>query len=921
MGQKVHPLGFRVGITKKHQSQWFARFHKQKYAQSVLEDRMLRHTLTKLFPQLLNPVLKVQKRDADATVENQPRITQIKIKRGLIPYEIGIQIHAENCEMIKASIENLKINRDLFCQFLKTRRYLQHLRHQLNVLPTIKSEKGKTTLLSSETVENNLNTENALTEEKVQGKSEKLPSSSGSQNEFKSENQRSIVKNSSADTRYNTRKQGRKYLTKQQLRRQFLVLKRLRKRQNIRLQKQQFYKGLFLSKKGSKVFQKITRLVSTQNTKQKLNIGNFLSKNSNIVKVVQTNALLKNSTVTRIAGQVETTKQNVSGANNKETTNLTRTSGTKTGTNFIKVPNKISGTVKLIRKTANRKTSLLQQDKVTSLFKTRIKKKFVSIFVNRMNKKFLQALKGALTTVPETYSFGTGSKNESRGSMILPSKVGMENLGVDSFIPKGLIINPTLGSNVQWNLKTQKHLSLKSYSKITKLISIIEQKSLKKMESLRKDYIAFGSSAAITKAESYSYYQMLSFLKQLKNHLFSLKRKQKLQYIYQKFNQKGQNLQLLGFGSDVKPSSRLPEAQRLQEDGLFPLSQNPERSNILEAPHQVGAGSLGVLQSGDRSLIRPPVLEENRAAQRAAKPLSMVTYQQNSFLTKGIGHNRLLQQSSLIKKSGVSLITKSVDSPSLAGGSMADPGHRGGQRAQKLKNIEKECQKLKFIEYLKALIKKHRTEHVYLYLTTIAEARKDLRKLKQFTKRHANFLFGLNLEKGRTPVNLFMDKLKDKVKTRVQNILTTTKISNGPTTLIDIFLEQIEKQRKMYIDNATLTPKLYIQFYSVKSNIVKAKAAIVADTIIDALEKRKAFRKVVKTAKEELMRTAGIKGVKIQLSGRLNGAEIARSEWVRAGRVPLQTLRANIDYSYKTANTIYGIIGIKVWIFKGYTVK
>nr|UMB51728.1 ribosomal protein S3 [Haematococcus lacustris] len=71
----------------------------------------------------------------------------------------------------------------------------------------------------------------------------------------------------------------------------------------------------------------------------------------------------------------------------------------------------------------------------------------------------------------------------------------------------------------------------------------------------------------------------------------------------------------------------------------------------------------------------------------------------------------------------------------------------------------------------------------------------------------------------------------------------------------------------------------------------------------------------------ELMRTAGIKGVKIQLSGRLNGAEIARSEWVRAGRVPLQTLRANIDYSYKTANTIYGIIGIKVWIFKGYTVK
>jgi len=55
MGQKVHPLGFRVGITKKHQSQWFAKFNKNKYSQSVLEDRMIRDTLSKLFPELLNP--------------------------------------------------------------------------------------------------------------------------------------------------------------------------------------------------------------------------------------------------------------------------------------------------------------------------------------------------------------------------------------------------------------------------------------------------------------------------------------------------------------------------------------------------------------------------------------------------------------------------------------------------------------------------------------------------------------------------------------------------------------------------------------------------------------------------------------------------------------------------------------------------
>ena len=110
-----------------------------------------------------------------------------------------------------------------------------------------------------------------------------------------------------------------------------------------------------------------------------------------------------------------------------------------------------------------------------------------------------------------------------------------------------------------------------------------------------------------------------------------------------------------------------------------------------------------------------------------------------------------------------------------------------------------------------------------------------------------------------------------------------------------------------------------IKFYSVDKKSLDQKASVVAYSVVDALEKRKAFRKVIKDSKEKLMRTPGVKGVKIQVAGRLNGAEIARTEWVRAGRVPLQTLRANLDYSYQTASTIYGIIGVKVWIFKGYT--
>nr|BBQ09617.1 ribosomal protein S3 [Volvocales sp. NrCl902] len=113
-----------------------------------------------------------------------------------------------------------------------------------------------------------------------------------------------------------------------------------------------------------------------------------------------------------------------------------------------------------------------------------------------------------------------------------------------------------------------------------------------------------------------------------------------------------------------------------------------------------------------------------------------------------------------------------------------------------------------------------------------------------------------------------------------------------------------------------LLPQIILKFYNVQPKSILAKASIVADSIVDALEKRKPFRKVLKTTRDKIMIMPGIKGVKIMVSGRLNGAEIARSEWVRSGRVPLQTLKANIDYCYKKASTIYGIIGVKVWIFK-----
>ena len=93
-------------------------------------------------------------------------------------------------------------------------------------------------------------------------------------------------------------------------------------------------------------------------------------------------------------------------------------------------------------------------------------------------------------------------------------------------------------------------------------------------------------------------------------------------------------------------------------------------------------------------------------------------------------------------------------------------------------------------------------------------------------------------------------------------------------------------------------------------------AQLISDSISQQLEKRIMFRRAMKRAMQNAMRL-GAQGIKIMCAGRLNGIEIARTEWYREGRVPLHTLRADIDYGFSEARTTYGVIGIKVWVFKG----
>lgn len=639
MGQKVHPLGFRVGITTSYKSQWFARFHKKQYAQSVLEDRMLRRTLFKLFPELLNPTTKANQKGTGGK-EKSAQMTHIKIERGLIPYEIGIQIHAVKPERLKAAIQNLKVNQNLLHNLQKTRQYLLNLKTEStnDITISVKESQQKKTF--------------APLGSKV-----------------------------NLEKRYRRRK-----VTRSQFRQTLL-------------------ENLMIVKQGKKIVRKLQ------------------------------------------------TKMNVSSL--KKMTNSNSTKGKFKENRYVKNP-KVVKTIRV--------PSIFGQAKNT--------KKFVNVFVSKMNQQFLNSLKIQLIKWNDFF------KNHKEQQLRDFQKL--------QYAP--------LGYQRKWSLSTIKNYQNYDIAILNKLLKNLQKKAIEKMKSMEKNYTVLG---VLSKWESFKYYQMIRFIKSLKHLIQKMKTEQS--YLIK------QKTRRPGFDSSPQMQSRL-------ESSLLNLSERALR--------------------------------------------------------------------------------------------------------KKQSNISDECRKVKFIDYLKDLVKKHRQKNIYLYLATISDSRKYLRKLKQFTKQQAGFLFGLDLQ----AINEFpLEKRYEFVRSQVTKTLKqVVRKNNINSTLQETFIQNLVMQRKMNEQNIELTPKISIKFYSVKLSTYVTKASSIAESIADDLEKRKAFRKVIKQAKEDLMSNPKVKGVKIQVSGRLNGAEIARSEWVRAGRVPLQTLRANIDYCYKTASTIYGIIGVKVWIYKGY---
>lgn len=124
----------------------------------------------------------------------------------------------------------------------------------------------------------------------------------------------------------------------------------------------------------------------------------------------------------------------------------------------------------------------------------------------------------------------------------------------------------------------------------------------------------------------------------------------------------------------------------------------------------------------------------------------------------------------------------------------------------------------------------------------------------------------------------------------------------------------IEELKKKIKDKLGIKKELKVNIEEVRD--INLQAQVVANGIVEQLEKRVAFRRLMKQSLEQVMQ-AGAKGAKVAIGGRLNGADIARTEHLSSGKIPLHTLRADIDFARSTAFTTYGTVGVKVWIYKG----
>nr|YP_009184848.1 ribosomal protein S3 [Jenufa minuta]ALO62988.1 ribosomal protein S3 [Jenufa minuta] len=710
MGQKIHPIGFRLGITKKHESRWFARFKKRKYSQTVLEDRFLRDTLHKIINVTLNNKNSTDKPDSQK--ENvKPQITQLKISRNLIPYDIDVQIHSGNCELIKSAFKN--------SNFLKNKKFIQKKQANDKNVP----DKNITTKMNTEGSKYNQLNHNfektvfyldylklCLNLEKLSTRSEKTVSNK------------------------NMKSKSKKPLLPQGSKQSF-------KKKDI----------LFTQPKGG--------AFTTLKSGEKL-VSKRLQNKSRYNEHIDQGVLYIRT---------------VSKFNTENSTLMSKKTIQKS---YID-----SDQLKIMKSSKNQTPKVIKK-----------KKNILNMFLKKMNQRFFNDLKQEMKNWQDFLRI----HNEEQ----------IKKYGYLKYAP--------LGYQKKWDISQIEKISKKDPFPTKKLLSLVNNlqiEALNKIEELRKNYFILGG---FSKVDCFNYYQMLHFLKTLKTVIIKKKRDS------------------LDVG-DNKLSNQFKENKNVS----VLVGVNQERINNVD------------------------------------------------------------QNTNMANQNYENTISKFLD---------------------KVQHIDEVSRQIYFLEYLSNLVRNHRKKNSFLYIKTIEDCKKDLQNIQKFTKKYSNFFFGINrkaVKKALASKTQHLNVVKQ-LNSRVATVLEESKKKpESQKTIKDVLLDKLQKQKNLYQETISYQPKISLKFYSVPSDQIKCNASLVADSIVDDLEKRKAFRRVIKQAKENLLQQKSIKGVKIQVSGRLNGAEIARTEWVRSGRVPLQTLRADLDYSYKQAHTLYGIVGVKVWLYKG----
>lgn len=150
---------------------------------------------------------------------------------------------------------------------------------------------------------------------------------------------------------------------------------------------------------------------------------------------------------------------------------------------------------------------------------------------------------------------------------------------------------------------------------------------------------------------------------------------------------------------------------------------------------------------------------------------------------------------------------------------------------------------------------------------------------------------------------------------RASNVVTVSILSGRPGVIIGRGGTGIEDLRKLLKTKLALKKEVKIDVIEVKDP--ESSAAIIGQEIASQIERRIGWKRAIKRMLETVMSKKGVQGIKIAISGRLDGAEMGRREWLAKGKIPLHTLRSNIDFTRATAFTTYGAIGIKVWVYKG----